>query len=434
MCEDELKQIKTLKRKLALAQQALKQTNTITKKYNETLSLLKEKEHFTSTVIESNKNAIIAIDNNHTVIIFNKSAEDMFGYSKDEMVGFDSLYKIIPDEVLKAHKDAIKKFLMQDLKKVIIPEYKELFAKTKDNKKIPIRIGFGIEKEKDKTIIVANIEDISKEIEAKNKLIELNVSLEKRVQDAIELTKKQSEELQRHTRLVQMGEMLSMIAHQWRQPLGAINSAIMSIDNKLKLNKFDLSNETQRDKFLNLLEQKHSHILNYVNNLSQTIDDFRNFFKPNKQKECVELTQPILNALDIVQASMKAKGIKIELDFKNNDKIDIYKNELIHVILNILKNAQDNFLERKISNAVIKISTYKKDFDYFIEIEDNGGGIDEEILPKIFDPYFSTKDEKNGTGLGLYMSKTIIEEHHKGILNAKNSENGVIFTIKLIGC
>jgi signal transduction histidine kinase len=281
--------------------------------------------------------------------------------------------------------------------------------------------------------IVSNIQDISEQIEAKNRLLNLNQSLEKRVQDAIELTKRQDEKIQEQTRLAQMGEMISMIAHQWRQPLGAINTAIMSINTKRKLGKFDLNKEEDRDKFFAFMDKKHTNVLNYVQGLSQTIDDFRNFFKPNKAKELVSITQPIENALDIVEASMESKGIIIEKRYEDISEISLYQNELMQVVLNILKNAQDNFIEKSIKDAKIEISTRVEGDEHIITIRDNGGGIPDDILPKIFDPYFSTKDERNGTGLGLYMSKTIVEEHHNGILSAVNSEDNIIFEIKLKG-
>jgi nitrogen fixation/metabolism regulation signal transduction histidine kinase len=109
----------------------------------------------------------------------------------------------------------------------------------------------------------------------------------------------------------------------------------------------------------------------------------------------------------------------------------IYQNEVMQVILNILKNSEDNFLEKNIKNKNISISTYKKENEYIISICDNGGGIENEILPNIFNPYYSTKIEKNGTGLGLYMSKIIIEEHNSGLLNVNNLNDGVCFDIVL---
>jgi C4-dicarboxylate-specific signal transduction histidine kinase len=169
----------------------------------------------------------------------------------------------------------------------------------------------------------------------------------------------------------------------------------------------------------------------YVHFLSSTIDDFRTFFKQNVEKELVFLTTPVEKALKMIEASLANKNIKIIKHYKCNEPLEVYKNELVQVILNILKNSEDNFIEKNTRDPFIKISTHKKINKYFIKIEDNGGGVAEELLVKIFEPYFSTKLEKNGTGLGLYMSKVIIEDHHKGELKAINVQNGILFEIIL---
>ena len=263
-------------------------------------------------------------------------------------------------------------------------------------------------------------------------LEEINSSLEKRVKEEVGKNIKKEKLLQRQSRLAQMGEMINMIAHQWRQPLSAISSSIIGIESKISIGKFDFSQESDREIFLKFLNRKLSGISDYVNTLSETIDDFRNFFKPDKKKELVSFSEPVKKALKIVESSMKTKGIKILTLFKNDDNILFYKNEMMQVILNILKNSEDNFIEKNIKNPKIKITTYFKDKNYTIRIEDNGGGIPNKILPKIFDPYFSTKNEKNGTGIGLYMSKIMVEEHHNGKLSAKNIEDGISFKIEII--
>jgi signal transduction histidine kinase len=163
--------------------------------------------------------------------------------------------------------------------------------------------------------------------------------------------------------------------------------------------------------------------------LSTTIDDFRNFFKPDKSAEMVPLNTPVEKALQIVGVSMKNKGTELETIFDSKDEVEIFQNETMQVILNILKNAEDNFVDKNISNPKIIITTSRKDNEFKITIQDNGGGIPEDIIGNIFDPYFSTKNEKNGTGLGLYMSKTIIEEHHDGRLSVSNQNDGACFEI-----
>jgi signal transduction histidine kinase len=213
--------------------------------------------------------------------------------------------------------------------------------------------------------------------------------------------------------------------------LSAINSSIIGVESKLAIGKYNLDEKEDRDKFLKFLDKKHKNIIEYVQGLSETIDEFRNFFKPDKKKQKVSLIEPIQKALKIVEVSMSSKGINIDCEFDNITDLELYQNEIMQVILNILKNAEDNFVEKNITNASITIQTLKQNSEHIIKIVDNGGGIPKDILPNIFDPYFSTKDEKNGTGLGLYMSKTMIEDHHDGKLSVYNTDSGVCFEIRL---
>ena len=244
-----------------------------------------------------------------------------------------------------------------------------------------------------------------------------------------EKNKKQTKRLHEQARLAQMGEMISMIAHQWRQPLSAIRNTSIAI--QLKQKKKPLDTQEKQEVFNHFMHKKLRNIDKFVTVLSETIDDFRNFFKPDRNKEVIALTDPIEKALNIVSSSFFNNNITIKTNFYTKEKVGMYQNEMVQVILNLLKNAEDNFLEKNIQDATISIATYKIESYYAIEISDNGKGIPPHILPYIFDPYFSTKEEKNGSGLGLYMSKTIIEEHHKGKLEIKNIDNGVSFRIVL---
>ena len=259
----------------------------------------------------------------------------------------------------------------------------------------------------------------------------LNESLEQQIDLALKENTKKEKLLQQQSRLAQMGEMIKMIAHQWRQPLSAISSSILSIQTKKTSPKYNLELKDDMNKFITFMDKKHTNINGYVQTLSSTIDDFRNFFKPDRSKEKVNLTLPIKRALNIVEGSMHSKNIFIQTEFLNDDEISMYQNEMMQVLLNILKNAEDNFIEESSIKKNIKIKTYQEDEMWIITIFDNGGGIPEDILQNIFDPYFSTKDEKNGTGLGLYMSKIIVEEHNGGKLNVYNIDDGVTFKIIL---
>jgi len=246
------------------------------------------------------------------------------------------------------------------------------------------------------------------------------------MQDLTQIQQKERLLLQQ-SRMAQMGEMLSMIAHQWRQPLGAISSAIFGIQTKLATGKYD--NQDSNEELYKFLNTKHKRINEYVQFLSTTIDDFRNFFKPDKKKELVTFENPIGRALLIVEGSLTSHGIDVAYTFNVNEKVELFQNEIMQVILNIIKNSEDNFIEKGTKDPKIRIETKIMPSHYEITISDNGGGISPHIIDNIFEPYFSTKDEKNGSGLGLYMSKMMIEEHSGGLLQVENIKDGVAFNI-----
>lgn len=236
--------------------------------------------------------------------------------------------------------------------------------------------------------------------------------------------------LLQQSRMIQMGEMISMIAHQWRQPLGAISANSIDLSMKIALESFDLSKEAERIKCKNYFTGSLNHIDMLVQNLSTTINDFRDFYKPNKEAITKLVNLPIVKALSIIKTSLEAAGVEIIEKYDCEDKVTMYENELIQVILNIFKNSQDNFTEKKTDKPKIVIETKKMKNSIMLKIYDNGGGIPENIIGKIFDPYFSTKNEKNGTGLGLYMSKIIVEKHHNARLKVDNVDGGVCFTVE----
>ena len=228
-------------------------------------------------------------------------------------------------------------------------------------------------------------------------------------------------QLLHQSRLALMGEMLSMIAHQWRQPLSAITSIASNVSLKSNLHQLN-------DDFCN---QKSVEIIELSKHLSQTINDFSHFFKPNYSKSNINIHELIQSSVKLINESLKSSNIILNIDIKDDFELYTYVNELRHVILNIIKNAEDAIKINTTQNPQIFITCFNEKNHSVIEIRDNGGGIDEEIIYKIFDPYFSTKSELNGTGLGLYMSKVIIEEHCNGSIDVQNIDNGVKFSIRL---
>lgn len=251
------------------------------------------------------------------------------------------------------------------------------------------------------------------------KLSHTNAELEKQLKIEISKRKEKEEMLLSQTRQAAMGEMISMIAHQWRQPLAIIGMISDNISLDLQ---FDTLDRTQ-------LAESLESITSQVKYLSQTIDDFRQFFLPNKNKEKILLQEVLESSLQIIGKSLSNHNISIHKEYNDTTPIDVYKNELIQVFINLLKNAQDAFIETKPQEAQITLKTQENDRYVEVFIQDNAGGIAKDFVHKIFDPYFTTKSKKNGTGLGLYISKTIIEEHSCGNLAVENRDEGALFIL-----
>ena len=223
------------------------------------------------------------------------------------------------------------------------------------------------------------------------------------------------------SRLAQVGEMISMIAHQWRQPLASISSTVSTLELKIMMDEYN-------DKYFST---QLKNLSNYSQYLSSTIDDFRNFFKSNDTKQNTTTKDIIEDALRIIQISIEAKGIKINKQYLSIESIFTFKNEVQQVVLNLLKNAEDILLEKNIKNPTIDIVVNSNEQMDTISIIDNAGGVPLDIIDKIFDPYFTTKEKRDGTGLGLYMSKRIIENRCSGKLKIINEEDKANFTIML---
>jgi PAS domain S-box-containing protein len=242
------------------------------------------------------------------------------------------------------------------------------------------------------------------------------------------INKEKTNQLIQQSRFAQMGEMISMIAHQWRQPLSAIAATITAMQTKIMFSKME-DTKDKDDNSTYLLEQ-FTKINSNIQYMSQTINDFRNFFKPNKEATKFYLSDAFNRVFSMLEQSFINNSIKVNLNFDKLNPIYTYENEIIQVLLNLLKNAKDALIENRIKKPKIEVFIHQGDDTQSIIIMDNAGGIQEDQLEKIFDPYFSTKS-KNGTGLGLYMSKTIIQEHCQGTIQAYNTEDGACFVIEL---
>ncbi|MDD2780732.1 PAS domain-containing sensor histidine kinase [Sulfuricurvum sp.] len=242
-----------------------------------------------------------------------------------------------------------------------------------------------------------------------------------RQQQMIEEIKTTQELMMAQSRHAAMGEMISMIAHQWRQPLSIVSMIVNNLLVDIELDGLDENKCTTSSK----------EILSQVNFLSKTIDVFRDFFRPSKEKELADIVEMIHEALAIIDASLKNKGISIEISNPSDVRAKVYSRELLQVVINIIKNAKEALVMSNVSDPSIKIEIKEEGEMVDIAISNNGPSITTEVISHIFEPYFSTKDEKIGTGLGLYMSKIIVEKHLHGVISVHNMDGGVCFNITL---
>ncbi len=247
-------------------------------------------------------------------------------------------------------------------------------------------------------------------------------NLEDKIQREIDQRLEQEQILIQQSKLASMGEMIGNIAHQWRQPLAQISAIHMNMKVTYDFNKFDKKYLDEKIKEANTL----------TSYMSQTINDFQNFFKPQGEKEFFSIKKACEDAFYIIESSLKYHGINLEFDVIEDSEVLGYKNEYSQVILNILSNAKDIFLERKIKSPKIKIEIKVGENYSIVKIQDNAGGVEKSILDKIFEPYFTTRHKTQGTGIGLYMAKNIIERNMQGFINVRNFENGALFTIKVL--
>lgn len=248
-------------------------------------------------------------------------------------------------------------------------------------------------------------------------LKQLNESLERRVREEVEKNREKDHLLIQQSRLAAIGEMIGNIAHQWRQPINALTLLLANIKDAYKFNELD---QDYLDKSVNTGQA-------IIQRMSTTIDDFRNFFRPNKEKVRFSVSEAVGDAMSILDAAFKNSGIAISVESSEDVMAYGFRNEYSQVLLNLLSNAKEAIQQQNAGDGVIHITISSKSGHAVVVIEDNAGGIPPDILSRIFDPYFTTKEK--GTGIGLYMSKMIIEHSMDGSIEVFNVEGGAKFVI-----
>jgi signal transduction histidine kinase len=257
------------------------------------------------------------------------------------------------------------------------------------------------------------------EVAEKNR--ELNETLQSRVAKEVIKNKEHQELLFQQSKMASMGEMIGNIAHQWRQPLNALSALNVGLAMRYNAGRLSANDVL-------IFKEKSNHL---IQRMSDTINDFRNFFYPEKSVERFRVDRSIDDAINFIKGSYKISNIKIINYTSTKIEIKNHKNELIQVLLNIFNNSKDAIKEFNSANGIVLIDVMIDRNCIKITIQDNGGGIDQGIIDRVFEPYFTTKFKDEGTGIGLYMSKMIIEESMSGKLKLENRENGVLTTIKL---
>ena len=275
---------------------------------------------------------------------------------------------------------------------------------------------------RDKAFVDLNLTLEEKVKNQTQELLELNKNLEKRIKEEVEKSSHNERIMFQQSKLAAMGEMIGNIAHQWRQPLNHLNIILYKLKKEFNKNEKEFNKSYKEAK-------------NITKNMSNTIEDFSEFFKPDKKIEQFFINEIIKQSYSILEKTLKNENIDISFKSPLDYKIAGYPNEFSHVLMNIINNARD-ILNKKDGIRTIKIKT---DFTHdeilhncvVIKIEDNGEGINNKIIDKIFEPYFTTKHKSSGTGIGLYMCKQIIENSMNGVISVENKKPGACFIIKI---
>lgn len=391
-----------------------------------------------------NSNIVSKTDINGIITFVNDEFCKISGYSYDELIGQNhnivrhpdissSNFKVLWDTILskKPYKATVKNLTKSGdtvyLNTTITP-----ILNIHGHIKEFIAIRYDVTKE---VQLQKNLEIQEKELELLNKTLEqrvlqqtkelkdLNENLEQRVLEEIAKNEEKQKILFWQSRMASLGQMLGNIAHQWRQPLTELN---LTLFNMKKASK-------QKDeKKVDLLYKESK---NLIVNMSNTIEDFTNFFNPEKEKRLFLISDAINESMNILKKVIESENIAIKIEINNDTQVLGVSNELSQVLVNLIQNAKDAFNHKKISNKKIDIILKEEIIDnnkyVYIKVIDNALGIDNKNIDSIFEPYFTTKHKSQGTGLGLFMSKMIIEKSLDGSLLHQNIKNGSAFTISI---
>ena len=363
----------------------------------------------------------------------NTAATQAYGYDLDEMLS-RSIRELRED----ADADLITSQLAQADARGILFETRH---RRKDGSSFPVEVSSQGATIGDRRTIISVVRDITARKEAEQALQQAYAEMEQRIADRtgelsraladlqtqtdermriVEELRKNERMLAQQSRQAAMGEMIGNIAHQWRQPLNALGLTIQQLPLYYQLGEFSKE----------VLDTGVRKSMTLIQHMSRTIDDFRDFFSPDKERTDFRVHQAVARTVELVKDSLTERHIALEIACQDDTVASGFPNEYSQVLLNILINARDAFDARATENPLIRIVTAADNGRAVVTVTDNAGGIPAEILDNIFDPYFSTKGVQ-GTGIGLYMSKTIIERNMGGVLSVRNTGDGAEFRIEI---
>ena len=352
-------------------------------------------EQYKKAIESSN---IVSKTDIHGIITFaNDEFCNISGYSRDELIGKDHnivRHPDVPDENFKKLWEVIlAKKTYKGTVKNLAKDGSSFYVNTTI---IPILDNNGDIEE-----FIAIRYDVTKEVE-----LQLALDDKQKI-------------LFSQARFASLGQMIANIAHQWRQPLTELNLSLYSLKSAL-----DQKSPEQ-------IEACYQDAKETIKSMSQTIEDFQNFFNPNKNIEPFNPIDSLNDALAIMKKALSKEHITINTSLDTNIQIMGISNELTQIFINLLQNAKDAMSDIGDSEKTIYIQMSVEEDNIVITVQDSGHGIKEDILEKIFEPYFSTKHASKGTGLGLFMSRMIVQQSLGGTIYAKNNEQGALFTIKI---
>ncbi|MBF0343906.1 MAG: PAS domain S-box protein [Nitrospirae bacterium] len=374
----------------------------------------RELEAQNKMILRTSIDSFIVVDPKGRLLDVNDSFCKMTGYSREEALkmSVSDIDAIESQEEAKIH-----------IQRIIDTggDRFETKQRTKDGRIIDVEVS--VNYIKDKEIMFSFMRDITDRKTIERELNELNYNLQKRVAEEVQKNRLKDQLMYEQSRHIAIGELLVNIAHQWRQPLCAIGVIIQDLKDAYNCKELD-------DKYL---ENSIDTTFKELDYLSKTLDDFKNFYGRDGEKAYFNLSDTVHNTLSLMMGYLKSRNISIAYDMDDSIMIYGHTREFSQVILNLVSNIKDVFENRKIDNGLIKIASSidPASGNVILTIMDNGGGIPDDILGKIFDPYFTTKSKRRGTGLGLYISKVMVEKNMNGSIIVRNTDDGCEFKIEV---